>query len=205
MDGGTIGLDAQGFIYVAGVNDNVYVYGTRGCGSPVRDITGPHTLLNGPMICVDSTGKVYSANFFSNSVTSYAAGSTGDVTPIQDITGRATRLANPGPVAVDANGEVFVLNHNESNSFGTDVLVFAPGATGNVAPVREIKGHATRLLHSTSLAVSSDGWVFVANARFGDGIITVFAPGTNGDIAPTHVINGSSNSFGFPIGVAIQP
>jgi hypothetical protein len=207
MDGGTIGLDAQGFIYVAGVNDNVYVYppGTRRCVSPVRDITGPHTLLNGPFISVDSTGKVYSANFFSNSVTSYAAGSTGDVSPSQDITGEATGLVNPGAVSVDANGEIFVLTHTQPNSSDFNILVFAPGATGDVAPVRDIKGPATLLVHSTSLAVSSDGWVFVANARLGDGLIAVFAPGANGDVAPTHVINGSNNSFGYPIGVAIQP
>jgi len=207
MDAGTIGLDAQGFIYVAGVNDNVYVYppGTRGCVSPVRDITGPHTLLNGPFISVDATGKVYSADYFSNSVTSYAPGSTGNVTPLQDITGRKTRLVNPSAVGVDANGEIFVLDNNQTNSFGFNVLVFAPGATGNVAPIREIKGTATLLLHSRSIAVSSDGWVFVANARLSYGLITAFAPGANGDVAPTHIIKGSAKSFIFPISVAIQP
>jgi hypothetical protein len=207
MDGGTIGIDGQGFIYVAGVNDNVYVYppGAQGCVQPLRDITGAHTLLNGPFISVDATGKVYSANYFAKSVTAYAPGSTGDVTPILDVTGRATHLVNPAAVAVDANGEVFVLDTNQPASFSSNVKVFAPGATGNVAPIREIKGPATRLVHSTSLAVSSDGWVFVANARAGPGLIAVFAPGANGDVAPTHVINGSRNSFGYPIGVAIQP
>ena len=207
MDGGTIGLDAQGFIYVAGVNDNVYVYspGTRGCVSPVRDITGSHTLLNGPNIAVDPTGIVYSANFFSNTVTSYPAGSTGDVTPTQDIAGPATQLVNPGPIAVDANGETFVLDHNFTNSTEFNILVFAPSATGDVAPVRDIKGPATLLVNSTSIAVTSDGWVFVANARNGNGLITVFPPGATGDVVPTHVIHGSSNSFGYPIGVAVQP
>jgi hypothetical protein len=162
--------------------------------------------LNGPFISVDATGKVYSADFFSNSVTSYAAGSTGDVTPIQDITGPATHLVNPSAVGVDANGEIFVLDSNQPNSFGFNVLVFAPGATGNVAPIREIKGKTTLLLHSRSIAVSSDGWVFVANARFqGYGLITAFAPGATGDVAPTHIIKGSAKSFIFPVSVAIQP
>jgi hypothetical protein len=208
VDAGTIGLDAQGSIYIAGVNDNVYVYapGAQGCVSAVRDITGPHTLLNGPFISVDQAGEVYSANYFSNSVTSYAPGSTGDVTPLQDITGRKTHLVNPSAVGVDANGDIFVLDNDQPNSFGFNVLVFAPGATGDVAPIREIKGPTTLLLHSRSIAVSSDGWVFVANPRFhGYGLITAFAPGANGDVAPTHIIKGSAKSFIFPISVTIQP
>jgi hypothetical protein len=37
------------------------------------------------------------------------------------------------------------------------------------------------------------------------GLVAVFAPDAKGDIVPTHVINGSAKSFGFPIGIAIQP
>jgi hypothetical protein len=207
MDGGTIGLDPQGFVYVAGTNSEVDIYApVTGCASPVSKIIGPHTLLNGPFISVDATGNVYSANFWSNSVTVYAAGSTGDVSPIRDISGPKTHLDRPSAVGIDANGDIFVLNLSDPSPFKDNVLVFGPGATGDVAPIREIRGSSTRLVHSASLAVSSDGWVFVANFRASYGLITVFAPGADGNVAPTHTINGSSNSFsGFPIGIAIQP
>jgi hypothetical protein len=57
--------------------------------------------------------------------------------------GPNTGLYDAGGVAFDAAGRLYVVNY-----FGTDashILIFAPGATGNVAPAAVIKGPNTGL------------------------------------------------------------
>jgi len=61
----------------------------------------------------------------------YAVGATGTAAPIRVISGSNTQLVRPYGVAVDESGQAFVSN-------GESVLVFAPGASGNVAPSESV-------------------------------------------------------------------
>jgi hypothetical protein len=70
------------------------------------------------------------------------------------------------------------------------VLVFAPFANGNVAPVRIIAGPATRIDHPTAVAVAADGTVYVGSySSEANGVVHSsllrFAPNATGNVAPT--------------------
>jgi hypothetical protein len=87
---------------------------------------------------------------------------------------------------------------------GHSILVFAPDAHGNVAPIRTIKGPHTGLTNCVSIAVDPTGIVYAGNffAQDPDGHITVHAPGADGDVAPLHTITGAVK-FGIS-GLAIN-
>ena len=67
-------------------------------------------------------------------VSVFAAKASGDVPPVRTISGPATGITGPGfeagtnKIAISADGRLFVSEPNGR------ILVFAPGATGNVAP-----------------------------------------------------------------------
>jgi hypothetical protein len=72
---------------------------------------------------------------------------------------------------------------------GNEVLVFAPDATGNAAPVRTIAGANTALALPIGLAIDASGNLYVAN-RMGTGV-TVYPPGASGDVAPLRTLTAS--------------
>ncbi len=87
-----LAVDAQGYIYMTTTGNNFVVFAPHAHGKavPVREVSGPHTGLNGSTgIAVDNDGNVYigdtgdepSGPFF---VTVYPPGANGDVAPIQN-------------------------------------------------------------------------------------------------------------------------
>jgi sugar lactone lactonase YvrE len=102
-------LDSAGDIYVTNnSNDTVTIYaaGKFGDVAPKATISGPDTGLNQPHgIGIDSDGKIYVSNDGSDNkgadtVTVYAAGSSGDAKPIAIVSGSLTGLGKPGGLAV---------------------------------------------------------------------------------------------------------
>jgi 6-phosphogluconolactonase (cycloisomerase 2 family) len=82
---------------------------------------------------------------------------------------------------------------------GSSILVFAPGADGDAAPVRTISGPATGLSGKPhGLAVTNDGTLF-ATSYYTDEIL-VFAPNANGNVAPVRTI--TSSALDGPHGIA---
>jgi hypothetical protein len=138
-----IAVDTGGNIYAAGAGNGaspsavlIFSSGSAGNVAPSRSITGPNTMLDDVLgIALDSMGNLYVSNGTFNgatpSIVVFSAGSTGNATPTRVIAGAATGLASPGNLAVDSTGTVYILN-------GTNILVFAPTATGNVAPTATI-------------------------------------------------------------------
>lgn len=102
-------------------------------------IEGPLTQLNNPAhIAVDPQERVYVVNRGSlnpyvqdASIAVFAANVNGDVAPVQYIYGANSELIDPYGIAVDTTGRIFVTTARR-------VLVFAPGATGNVAPAQKL-------------------------------------------------------------------
>ena len=72
---------------------------------------------------------------------------------------------------------------------GNQILVFAPDATGNAAPVRTIAGSNTGLSLPIGVALDASGNLYVAN-RMGAGV-TVYAPGASGNVAPLRTLTAS--------------
>jgi hypothetical protein len=123
----------------------VFPTGTNGNVAPTRDIvTGCSALFS---IAYDQNGVIYEGNNNSNAVNVYGPTATSE-TQAQYITGSNTQITGPYGVAVDASGYLYVISTS-----GSSILVFAPGVTGNVAPVETISGGNTGLTGALFLAV----------------------------------------------------
>ena len=84
-----------------------------------------------------------------------------------------------GPFAATAAADTYV-----SNRGGAEILVFADGATGNVAPLRVISGPATQITPGNLNGIAFDaenGEIFVS---LGTSRILVFDAAANGNVAP---------------------
>jgi hypothetical protein len=135
---------------------------------------------------------IYVGNVTTNTITIYDANANGNVAPVRTIGGPNTGISCLRQVAVDEPGYVYVANcgpaprtanTGPSSPFG-GVLVFAPNANGNVAPIRTIAGPSTRIRYATALAVDTDGTLYVGNADSGASRLSRFAPGASGNVPP---------------------
>ncbi len=131
-----IAFDPDGNLWVANVGSNTLIEFTTaqlesgGNVAPAgKTIFGDATDLNFPYdIAIDPTGNIYVANYAGNSVTVYDVGNqSGNVTPDQEIAGAATLLNSPAGVAVDSASNIYIAQTG-------NLLSFASGTTGNVAP-----------------------------------------------------------------------
>jgi sugar lactone lactonase YvrE len=83
------------------------------------------------------------------------------------------------------------------------VLTFAPGSSGNVAPLTDITGAATGLSTPGGIGFDRRGNLYVANTNAPS--ITGYAPNATGNVAPIVTIAGSNTTLNQPIGLAVTP
>jgi hypothetical protein len=193
--------DTSGKIYVGtapstGVAGQVLVYaaGASGAATPLQTILGSATpgqvtFGNPNFLAVDSAGLLYVSDGTSISV--FASGANGPATPIRQIVGALTQLSSgatmfAGAVAVDRSGYIYVGNNYFyfGNGPGEEILVFSPGATGNIAPARVLNLDAS-VVTAAGLDVDAAGNLYV----MGGGGIGVFAPGAAGNDQPVRTID----------------
>jgi hypothetical protein len=200
-----------GCIYVVqGSTNEILVFKRRGHPanrSPVQDIVGPDTGINGPSdIALDSAGRIYVTNVGSNVINIYAPNATGDAPPIATLGGAKTRIAGPTGIAFNRYDKIYVTDRSPSGP--STVLEFAPGATGDVPPVATIAGSQTRLQDTNSVAVDAKGEIFTSNFQSpsgsNEGYIEVFAPHAHGDALPIRSIQGSNTGMIGNYGIAVD-
>jgi hypothetical protein len=167
----------------------IYPLSANGNYSPGANIiTGAATGLANPGdIRVDSAGKIYVANIGNSSVTTYAAGSSGNVAPLQTISGTNTGLSGPAGITTDTSGNIYV-----SNGPASSITVFAPSANGNATPIRTIFGTNTGLSNPKGIAVAN-GKLYVAN--IGSSSVTVYSSSANGNVTPLQTLAGGSTGI----------
>jgi hypothetical protein len=214
-----VAVDAARNIYVANGDDGpgpasvtVYAAGASGNVAPIRMITGTKTGLANPFgVAVDAKGYVYVSNFSrtGGSVVTFRPGANGNAAPVRTIVGSNTGLWAAAGIAIDAQGYVYVAGLGGPSSVCGIVEVFAPGASGNVAPVRVISGSNAVMNAPFGVAVDDGGRVYVANQyeqdECGAGpLITVYAAGATGNVAPIATISGSSTDLKGPAGIAVR-
>lgn len=107
--------------------------------------------------------------------------SAATITPRDTISGNLTTIDDPWGVTSDLDGKIYVANSGAEN-----VLVFAAGADGNVAPIATIQRAGTPFTSNYDVEVDSDGNIYVAD----DLGISVFSPGSNGTVTPDRQITG---------------
>ena len=223
---------------------------TGGNITPVKTIAGAGTQLITPNVMTfDSNGNLYVANEsnpynnpYGDYITVYPPGSNGNVAPSRIIRGgnadfSATSLT---AIAVDSDGYLYVSEDTSSeNCTSTSsstctatandtILVFAPGANGNVAPVRTINSNSCfeiggmAVLPSNDLAVACMPPSYpaapysiyrernTASIRPMDesqniAEIVTFADGASGNATPINVITGSNTDMSWAGALALSP
>jgi hypothetical protein len=175
-----------------------YTLHASGDALPVRMIHGPHTGLgNVRDVAVDPSGYIYGVNLSGpDNINVFAPGANGDATPVRQIGGLKTMLSDPLAIALDAQGYLYVANQTEGGPPDASILVFPPGASGNVAPVRQIFGAGEAI----KLAVDGGGNLIVASGFLFSSTtpnqILVYAPGANGNATPIRHISGPNTGLG---------
>jgi hypothetical protein len=137
-------VDSTGQIYVGGNNSAgiyqvlAYAPGASGTATPTRTInlTSYYNGSGAESLSVDASNNLYVLNFYGT-ITEYSPTANGTATPLRTITGTVLSNQYCYGVAIDGAGNLYVATANNSLTGGT-ILVFAAGASGNVAPTRTI-------------------------------------------------------------------
>lgn len=149
-----LAIDSANNLYVANYNpgstsNNILIFSDLANGNvaPTNTIGGSKTTIYyAEGVAVDNAGNIYVATeapgptggVTAPTILEFSAGSVGNVAPMRTISGTATDMTYQiWGLRVDRAGNVYVLNEG-SGSVGPEVLEFAPGANGNVAPTAVI-------------------------------------------------------------------
>ena len=176
-----VAVNSSGEIFVTDpAADRILVFAANASGTvkPVASIGGVSTTILSPSaIAFDSRGDLLIANEGRQgegaSITVFASKARGDIAPARRIAGPATSLSDPVAVAVDSHGAIYVID-----AAARDVLVFAPGASGNQAPVRRlaIAGYTAREL---AIGADDEVYVFASDGPRGTEEIAAFPHGSD--------------------------
>jgi hypothetical protein len=175
-----VAVNVRGEIFVTDpAMDRVLVFDANASGAakPATTIGGAATTILSPSaIAFDSRGDLFVANEgrqgVGASITVYAPEARGNVAPARTITGALTGFSDPVAVAVDSSGATYVID-----AAVRDVLVFAPGASGNQAPLRRlaVRGYTAREL---AIGPDDDVYVFASDGPHGTEEIASFSYGS---------------------------
>lgn len=113
-------------------------------------------------------------------------------TLVQACSSASTPIASVSPPAATT---VYVANRN-----GSDILEFPINGNGNIAPSATIAGANTLLVDPDSLAVDSNGLVYVQDDSGTD--IMIF--NATGNVAPSTQISGASTGLAASEGLAVD-
>ncbi|MBV9646716.1 MAG: hypothetical protein JO043_04555 [Candidatus Eremiobacteraeota bacterium] len=205
---GQIAFDRHGNLYVKyyggyhAPSDAIEVYAPKqqsGCPSDNHVLFGARTGISSDGGIAVDRNTIYTGAW--TAVQEFHTSDNGNVAPYNVIAGSRTGLVETTGIALDKRGYLYVSNVS-------DVVVFAPGATGNASPSAVIAGSNTQIpsgYGALSIAVAKDGTIFVGveNAQQVSSIL-VFAAGSNGNVAPIRVISGQNTGIDWPAEMIVQ-
>jgi hypothetical protein len=178
-----------------------------GTGMPITSIAGDATKLDGMVsnypiypgsIAFDSAGMLWTIVGNANAVQSgavlrFGGNDQGNVAPSIDLHGDATTFTAPTGIAVDKAGKIIVADNRTKT-----IDVFAAGADGNVAPVRQIDVSGVDYPYDVVTDGAGDIWVAFS------GSVAKFAADAQGKAAPMVTITGDQTHIGSARGIALD-
>ncbi|MGB8521010.1 MAG: hypothetical protein WCD38_12690 [Candidatus Tumulicola sp.] len=171
----------------SGANILKFALDAKGNVSPTAVISGPRTgIEHADNVALDTSFRTY-ASINGKTIAAYSADAHGNAKPVRTIAGGNTQLAFPIGVAVDSAGYLYVADCGYGN-----VKVYAPGANGNVSPIRVI-GLTSGC--TIQLAVDKTDQLYVTS---GDNLISEFSSESNGN-ALLRTISEGKGSGGIGI------
>ena len=235
-----VAVDASGNVYIADSGNNLVlkvapdgtlsVVAGGGVTSPLGTVVATDAQLASPRgVAVDSSGNVYIADSGNNLVLKVAPDGTlsvvaggGVTSPLESGPATQMQLSNPGGVAVDSSGNVYIADTGnglieEVDAASGNLYVLAGGGTMTPQASQAATawqdhfglGLSIKLNAPEGIAVDSSGIIYVAAtgdnvvARLISGIFSVVAGG--GTNAPGVVGRGTSAALNEPQGVTIDP
>jgi DNA-binding beta-propeller fold protein YncE len=225
------------------VRDEIYVSNTladavlvfrgnaSGAEPPVRMIQGPCTgLVNPHAISLDLANReILVSSLSARAIAVFPMDANGNATPLRYIKGPKTRLGHTVGLGVDTETNVLVVANSE------DVLFFDRTATGDVAPLGEIKGEHTGIrdepweleIHKGKIFLAASNHLHVnmysevtlkpeyrdGHAKVPEdpwlnpelGFIGVWNVRDRGDVPPRAKIGGPFSQLVHPTGLALNP
>ncbi|HEU4887081.1 MAG TPA: hypothetical protein VFV49_04280, partial [Thermoanaerobaculia bacterium] len=221
-------VDSSGNVYISDTSNNTIRRINAGSTTPnvFVGVTGFSDEIDGDVstarfatpggLTSDSSNNLYVADRNSNTIRKITP--AGDVTTLagtkytlgsDDGTGSAARFNNPGDVAADAAGNIYVAdtgNHTIRKITPAGVVTTLAGLAG-FSGSTNATGSAARFTGPSSLAVGSDGNLYVCDQGNHTirkvtmaGVVTTLAgsPGQEGGDDGT----GTDARFRYPIGIA---
>ena len=165
-----VAVAADGTVFVANINSvsSVRVFGA-GRGGDIEPSRTIYEGINNPTsIAIDSKGLIYVANLNggAENISVYAANAESTTPPIRIITGPNTHLEGAMSLAIDSSDNLYVANPTDGGD--GSITVYAPGANGDVFPVKRLSGAATGITYPTGVAVDTNRNVRVVNEYSSD-------------------------------------
>jgi len=153
-----VAVDKNDQLYATSSQDVISIFSSEATGNVLlRTITEGNGSgsLGLRSIAVDGHGFVYAGNLLSKDIRVYGPNAQGEAKAVRKITGSNTRLGAATGLALDASDNLYAtICRHCSNGSGTDsIVVFPPGAKGNVKPDRVIEGDKTLLSAPTDLVI----------------------------------------------------
>lgn len=177
-----VSTDQEGHVYVASTDGVISALPS----APDKDTGITAVFFRTPFgrnmsaFAVDSAGYSYLSSASNNAIV--VVGPRGQQSVIG---GSNTQLKHPIGLAVGKDGTLFV-----ANADGRNILKFARGSTGDVAPIGQIAGRSSALIAPQALAIDSAGKLYVFDgpitaAGYGaQHYVRVYDAQGGGDIAP---------------------
>jgi hypothetical protein len=228
----SITVNSTGTIYLTNASGGpqfngsitIYPVGSYAAGRPIAAIAGDRTKLNYPTsAAVDAAGDISVLNAETHTITTYSAGSMGNVEPSNTIV--IGKDYTPVSIAAGSSNTLYLANwgiskcnSNSTECYETDlgaIDIYSDSTSGATSPIASISGPDTGLSLPSAITVSSSGNIYVMNGgqplcnicgciANGVGSITVYSPGSRGDARPIETIAGPNTGLSGPYGIALD-
>ena len=160
--------------------------GASGDVAPSSTIGGASTgLQSAGGLAIDAQHALYVTTPLAILV--FAPGANGNVAPARTIAGPTALPSTDAfaSIAVAPDGTIFAASQASSSPQNPKILVFAPGANGDVAPIRTLTGPTTTMQAVLSVSYFFTGIAVVDASQH----VLFFSTSADGDVAPKRTLN----------------